>query len=211
MKRFLSVGLLWVVCSQVCSQSLGVEGEVFPVGEQSFLQFIQERLQVLAQDGKLDAINARWAREVEEHANRPQPLHLPHATIKRVHEYRPEIVTDFDIKDAEGRVIYPKGTVANALTRLPAYAPCWLFFNADETSELNWAVNAVKHCANSKIILTGGAIHDAEVALNTVIYFDQTGALTQKLGIHATPARVTRQGNALHIEELVVKENGDVL
>src|SRR3990167_8906421 len=119
MKQFLSVGLLWIVCSQVCSQSLGVEGEVFPVGEQSFLQFIQERLQKLAQDGQLDAINARWAREVEEHANRPQPLHLPHATIKRVHEYRPEIVTDFDIKDAEGQVIYPKGTVANALTQLP--------------------------------------------------------------------------------------------
>lgn len=211
MRRLLGVGLLWIGCSQGFSQSLGVVGEVFPVGEQSFLRFIQERLQVLAQDGQIDAINVLWAREVEEHANRPQPLHLPHATIKRAHEYRPEIVTDFDIKDAEGRVIYPKGTVANALTHLPGYEPCWLFFNADEKSELNWAVNARKHCSNPKIILTGGAIHDAEVALNTIIYFDQKGALTQKLGIRATPAIVTRRGNALQIEELVVKENGDVL
>ena len=210
MKRIFSASLIWLLCSQAYTKSLGVVGEVFPVSEQSFLHFIQDRLQKLSQEGQLDAINARWKHGVEEHANRPRPLHLPHATIKRVYAYVPEIVTDFDIKDATGHVIYPRGTVANALSQLPYYTPCWLFLNADEKSELQWAIKAMKTCSSPKVILTGGAIHDAEVALNTVIYFDQNAVLTQKLGIQATPARVTRQGNELQIEELVIKENGDV-
>jgi conjugal transfer pilus assembly protein TraW len=175
------------------------------------LEFIQARLKILAGQGAVESSYGQWWRQVESHVNRPIPLHLPHARTKRTFVYRPEIVLDMDITDDSGRILVAQGTRVNALEQRPNYSPCWLFFNADELSELRWAARAMHQCSNAKIILTGGAIADVETALKTPIYFDQAGVITQKLNVRATPARVTRKANALKIEELVIKENGDAL
>ena len=50
-----------------------------------------------------------------------------------------------------------------------------------------------------------------EQRLNAVIYFDQAGRISQKLQINSVPAIVTREDNKLRIDELAIKENGDVL
>ena len=209
MKKVLMI-FICLMSTNIMAQSL-VVGETFPVAEMSLLQLITTRLQVLEQTGGLNTVNQNWLKEVKTHINRPTPLNLPRATIKRIGIYRPEITIDFAIQDAEGRVIYPKGTRVNALEQLPQYAPCWLLLNADDLAQINWVKRAITHCQNPKIILTGGAIKLAEDALQTAIYFDQGGALTYKLGIHAVPAIVTRKNNTLQIEELVIKENGDVV
>lgn len=215
MKKITLAFMVWMNCMPASSQSLGVIGEVFPVTEMSFLQFIQTRLQHFIQSGELDEVNERWQRQVASHANRPHPLGLPRAIKKRIYYFRPEVVTDIDIRDAYGRIIYPAGTKANALTQHSFYSPCWLFLNGDVMAEQKWAKKEIISCSNPKIILTGGAVGDVETFLKKVIYFDQGGVLTQKLGIRATPAIVTRgkgsNRDALQIEELVIKENGDVL
>lgn len=211
MNKIAAALMIWIASNSASSQSFGVVGEVFPVAEESFLQLIQTRLQHLTESGELDEINQRWQRQVESHANRPTPLKLPRAVRKRTHYFRPEIVIDTAIRDAYGQVIYPAGTKVNALSRLPYYSPCWLFLNGDEEAEQKWAKKEMSTCSNPKIILTGGSVHEVETLLNSAIYFDQGGVLTQKLGVRATPARVTRYQDALQIDELVIKENGDVL
>ncbi|OGV39748.1 MAG: type-F conjugative transfer system protein TraW [Legionellales bacterium RIFCSPHIGHO2_12_FULL_42_9] len=209
----MKIALIIFICmmnTHSMAQSL-VVGETFPVAEMSLLQLIQTRLQSLEQTGELNTFNQHWLHEVSLHANRPTPLNLRRATIKRITTFHPETVLEFDIKDAEGRMIYSKGTRVNALEQLPQYSPCWLFLNADDNAQINWVKRAITHCQNSKIILTGGAIKLAEDQLQTAIYFDQGGALTYRLGVHAVPAYVTRKNNTLQIEELVIKENGDVV
>lgn len=196
--------VLAILYTPLFAASLGVIGEVFPVAEQSFLVFIQFRLKELEKTGQLDAITQHWQQQVEEHVHRPTPLLLPHAIHPRSFLYRPEVTIDSDIKDATNHVLIAKGTTINALSQLPHYNPCWLFLNAENATELRWAKQAIQTYHNPKIILTGGAIQDAEASLQTVIYFDQGGVITQKLGIQSTPARVTRRGNTLLIEELAL-------
>ena len=104
-----------------------------------------------------------------------------------------------------------QGTHVNALQQMPSYTPCWLFFNADDEAQLNWAAHQKTQCTSPKFILTGGAINTAEKKLNAVIYFDQAGKITTKLHIAHVPAKVTRHQNHLVIAELAIKENGDVL
>lgn len=211
MKRRVILNLLFSLTTETFGQSLGVVGEVFPIAEMSFLTFIEQRLMSLSENGELKATNDQWKKTVENHANRPKPLLLPRANVTRTHYYKPEIKVDFDILDSEGRVIYPKGTEANALHQLPSYAPCWLFINADEKAELKWAFNTMRACSTPKVILTGGAIHEAEVFLHIAIYFDQGARITKKLMLTATPAQVSREGDALKIVEFAIKENGDVI
>lgn len=196
---------------QIHAKSFGVIGEVFPVAEMSFLKLIEERLAALQASGELEEMNQRWIQTAAEHANRPVALNLPRTNRSIAHDYVPEITLSQDISDAGGRILYVRGTHVNALSQLPSYQPCWLFFNADDEAQINWAQLQKTSCPNPKLILTGGAINAAEKKLHSVIYFDQAGKITRQLRITHVPAIVTRKGNRLVIVEHAIKENGDVL
>ncbi|MFO9620089.1 type-F conjugative transfer system protein TraW, partial [Legionella pneumophila serogroup 1] len=169
----------------------GVVGEVFPIAEKSFLTLIEERLASLKASGELESLNQRWVQTAAEHANRPTALELPRTNRSTRHDYVPEITLSQDIRNEKGRILYSKGTHVNALQQMPSYTPCWLFFNADDETQLNWAAHQKTQCTNPKLILTGGAINTAEKKLNAVIYFDQAGKITTKLHIAHVPAKVT--------------------
>lgn len=211
MKKISLIFFLMILSIEVFSKSLGVVGEVFPIAEMSFLKLIEERLATLSSSGELDAINQKWLTTVASHADRPNPLKLPRALKTRFHYYKPEMLLGQAITDINGQVLYPKGTRVNALTELPFYSPCWLLFNADDAAQMRWVQQEMIHCANPKIILTGGAVSHAERILQTIIYFDQAGRISRKLHINSVPARVKREGNQLRIDELAIKENGNVL
>lgn len=211
MNRLTAIFLMMCFSTFVHAKSFGVVGDVFPVAEKSFLVLIMERLRTLTENGELDAFNQQWVNRVISHTDRPAPLNLSKTIRTRLHYYRPKMILSQDITDISGRILHQKGTKVNALQSLPAYAPCWLFFNADDVSQLNWARKAMQSCANSKLILTGGSVREAEKAFEAVIYFDQGGRISGKLDIQTVPARVSRAGTALLIEELAVKENGDVI
>ncbi|MDF1931834.1 type-F conjugative transfer system protein TraW [Legionella pneumophila] len=203
--------LLMISMGQVHAKSFGVVGEVFPIAEKSFLRLIEERLASLKASGELKSLNQRWIQTAAEHANRPPALNIvrTHHSIK--HEYVPEITLSQDITNEKGQILYSKGTHVNALQHMPSYTPCWLFFNADDDAQLNWANHQKTQCANPKLILTGGAVNKAEKRLDSVIYFDQAGKITSKLHIGHVPAKVIRHQNSLVIHEQAIKENGDVL
>lgn len=203
--------LLMISMGHVSAKSFGVVGEVFPIAEKSFLTLIEERLASLKESGELKSLNQSWVQTAAEHANRPMALDIARTNRSTRHDYVPEMTLSQDITNEKGRILYSKGTHVNALQQMPSYTPCWLFFNADDEAQLNWAAHQKTQCTNPKLILTGGAINTAEKKLNAVIYFDQAGKITTKLHIAHVPAKVTRYQNHLVIAELAIKENGDVL
>lgn len=191
------------------AQSFGVVGETFPIAEQSFSTFIEQRLQTLEQTGALASLQDRWLKQAALNANRPQCLNLKRATEPHTHLYYPVIKLNQAIFDNDHHIIYSRGTRLNALKQLPTYRPCWLLLNSDDRAQLKWAKKTLAHCQTPKIILTGGAIDDTENALQRPIYFDQAGRISQKLTLRSVPALVTRQGDALLIHEPVIKDNGN--
>lgn len=203
--------LMALLCTDTMAKSLGVAGAVFPIGEKSFLTLITERLQDLEANGELEALQERWRETAAKQANRPTPLRLGRASQSSRHYWRAETTLNQDILGADGRVLYVRGTHVNALERLPGYQPCWLFFNADDNAQLLWAGEQASRCQNPKLILTGGSVRAAEKALQAVIYFDQGGRITGKLAITHVPAKVTREGNRLAIDEQAIGEGGHVL
>ncbi|MCW8400723.1 type-F conjugative transfer system protein TraW [Legionella sp. PATHC038] len=211
MNIFCCLILLMISTGQVHAKSFGVVGEVFPIAEKSFLTLIEERLASLKASGELESLNQRWVQTAAEHANRPMALDITRTNRSTRHDYVPEMTLSQDIRNEKGRILFSKGTHVNALQQMPSYTPCWLFFNADDEAQLNWAAHQKTQCTSPKLILTGGAINTAEKKLNAVIYFDQAGKITTKLHIAHVPAKVTRYQNHLVIAELAIKENGDVL
>lgn len=211
MKALAYIVTLLLSATPLHAKSHGVHGAVFPIAEESFLQLIESRLKTLVASGQWDAFNQRWQAEVSRRVARPKPLNLPRAQRAMSHYYRPEIRLNSPLRDAAGHLLYAVGTRVNALQELPSYQPCWLFFNQDDKAQQRWALKARQQCTNPKLILTGGAIDEAEATFKAPIYFDQAGRITTKLKIHALPAKVTRAGNALLIQELAIKESGDAV
>jgi conjugal transfer pilus assembly protein TraW len=198
---------LFIFASQMSfAKSLGVFGETFPVAEMSFLQFIELRLKKLINSTEMTNIQNQWIDEVRQYANRPGSLNMRSASRKYRFFYEPSLVLTKDIRDADGQLIYAKGTKVNALEKLPLYQPHWLFLDADESLQLAYAKRLITQYADLKIILTNGEIEKTSNLLSKEIFFDQGGKLTQKLGIKEIPAFVERKANKLLITIGVVDE-----
>ena len=211
MKRLLSGFILLCIAPIGFSKSFGVVGAIFPIKEMSFLELIQLRLNTLTENHALEAIETEWQSRAERLANRPTPVGLPRVTENRTYHYDPSVTLTNDILNENGQVLYAKGTRVNGLETRPDYQPCWLFLNFDDLAQTRWIKHALKQCAKPKVILTGGAIKDAEQTLNTVIYFDQGGALSHRFQLKGLPASVMREGNRLRVTEVFIKESGDAI
>lgn len=211
MKRVFFWCVLGVMSLPASAKSLGVIGEIFPIREMSLLTLIEVRLKALSESGELASQEAAWIAKASASANRPTPIGLSRAVTTRKSHYDPTLILSKPVLNEHGEVLYPSGFRVNGLEERPDYKPCWLFLNGDDESQVLWAKSMMHQCRNPKIILTGGAVRDAELALDTVIYFDQEGRLSKRFQLQAVPALITREGNRLLITEVAIQESGDAI
>ena len=205
----IRVLILLLISQSVFARDLGILGQSFPVEERSLLRLIQKRLAKFSDEGRIEAIQHQWLERVREHTTRPKPSLVRRATKTRTHYYKPEFRAVQNIYDVKGEVIVAKGTRVNALERLPFYKPQWLFINEDDEAEVRFAARYLKNTPEAKLILTGGDIKRGEERFDRAVYFDQEGKISLKLGIDALLAFVHREGNALLITEVAIKEDGN--
>jgi conjugal transfer pilus assembly protein TraW len=199
-RRWMSFILAILFSNMVEAKSLGTIGETFRVAEMSFLKFIELRLKVLMKAPSMQVIQDQWVDSIKNYAKAPPSLNLPRATHSYEFSYDPSLVLTRDIRDAEGRILYFKGTQINPLERLPFYHPHWLFLDADDLKALSYTAKLLKKFPDLKVILTRGEIEKTSNQLNCEVFFDQGGRLTQKLGIKEVPAFVQRISKVLRIQ-----------
>ncbi|HBU8663685.1 TPA: type-F conjugative transfer system protein TraW [Klebsiella oxytoca] len=186
---------------------LGTWGDLWPVREQDMLQLITQRLQKLQTSGQWDQTMDEFKQRVIENSQRPAPVE----GIKRAEKYEqrwfdPSICLTEDLKDHEGRVFARKGEVVNPLKTVP-FMQTLYFINGDDADQVAWMKRQVPETLMSKIILVRGSVPDTSAALDSRIYFDQNGVLSQRFGLTAVPARITPapSGERLNIETFPVK------
>lgn len=181
---------------------LGTWGDLWPVREQDMLQLITQRLQKLQTSGQWDQTMDEFKQRVIENSQRPAPVE----GIKRAEKYEqrwfdPSIRLSADLKDHEGRVFARKGEVVNPLKTVP-FMQTLYFINGDDADQVAWMKRQVPETLMSKIILVRGSVPDTSAALDSRIYFDQNGVLSQRFGLTTVPARITPapSGERLNIE-----------
>ncbi|WP_201162511.1 type-F conjugative transfer system protein TraW [Klebsiella michiganensis] len=186
---------------------LGTWGDLWPVREQDMLQLITQRLQKLQTSGQWDQTMDEFKQRVIENSQRPAPVE----GIKRAEKYEqrwfdPSIRLTEDLKDNEGRVFARKGEVVNPLKTVP-FMQTLYFINGDDADQIAWMKRQVPETLMSKIILVRGSVPDTSAALDSRIYFDQNGVLSQRFGLTTVPARITPapSGERLNIETFPVK------
>lgn len=196
---FLLTGLS-VVPSAFCDESdLGVLGRQYSILERDLLEEIER---VLTQKKKeVDQVNKKLQEKSKSYAERPQGIVLPRATKPTLMQLDPAITLQNDIKDADGGVLYAKGTTVNPFDyRKMTKTLC--FLDGDDKEQVRWLGKSCRSKLKTKIILLNGEVLKLANKLGRMVYFDQGGYLTQRFGLTALPAKVYQSGRALYVEQI---------
>lgn len=185
------------------AKDFGVVGHSYEILEQDIIEYIKAKL--ANQD--LEVLNQEMQKKVKARISRPEPvIGITDAKENREYYYDPTFVLEEDIRDHKGQVIHKKGKVINPLSKV-GLSNELIFINGDNVDQVEYALNQYKTLQEkAKIILTSGSPTKLQRAhKEVIIYFDQFGALTKKLGIKAVPAMVKQAGLKLKINEVATK------
>ncbi|MFZ5210228.1 type-F conjugative transfer system protein TraW [Enterobacter kobei] len=206
MKRRLQLTALILLTLSAGSgaKDLGTWGNVFEPAEQDMLTFIQNRLKGMEQTGELDRLREEATARVKEHAVRPTPVEgLSKAVTYRSFAWDPTFTVKETITDMKGNVVARKGDTVNPLDKVP-FSQVLYFIDGDDREQVNWTRQQIAGKTDVKVILVKGNIRESSDALNERIYFDQSGVLTRKFGFEHIPARISRDGRVMKVEEIPV-------
>ncbi len=186
------------------AKDFGTHGIIALIEEEDPIVLIQSKLKMMEGNGEL----ARHHRELQQRAKksieRPKPVEsITNARESRVFYYDPTYVVGEDLKDHAGRIFYKKGTKINPLEAVNL-SHNLLFIDGDDADQVAFAKEKLKE-RPVKLILIKGAPLVLSEGFKALVYFDQGGFLTKKLGIKHIPALVSQKSLRLRIEEIQLK------
>jgi conjugal transfer pilus assembly protein TraW len=204
-----SKALFFLLClgSPVTLQAkdFGVQGKIASIEEQDPIVLIQSKLKTMEERGELEQHNRELQKKTKAAIERPKSVEgIFKAKESRIFYYDPTYIVPEDLKDHQGRTIHSKGTKINPLETV-TLSQGLLFFDGDDRDQVAFAKENLKE-SSVKLILVKGAPLVLSEELKVPVYFDQSGLLTKKLGIHHVPALVTQQALHLRIEEIKLGE-----
>ncbi len=175
-------------------------GTTFEIEEESFLTMIQRRVETARSEGKLDVLEEEIKARVKERVMTPLPVSgLQKTQEERSWYFDPSITLDHDIRDHKSRLIQPKGTKVNPLTKV-SWRHSMVLIDGSDEEQVSWAISQVQQ--GGKIVLVKGSPIKLFRKTGQRFYFDQSGKITQRFQIKQIPARITQAGEKLLIEEL---------
>ncbi|EHD1641340.1 TPA: type-F conjugative transfer system protein TraW [Escherichia coli] len=200
----------WMWCGLLISlplaaKDLGVQGDLWPVQEQSMLSMIKQRLKSMEASGELADMQAQFKERVVQNTLRPKSVEgLQTDTQSHTHRVDPTVSVAADMADQNGRLFARKGQRINPLETVSLPGPLY-FLDADDKRQTDWLKQQPVEL-NRKVILVKGNIREATRALNTRIYFDQDGTLSRRFGLTWIPAVVRQDGNTLVVTSAAMPE-----
>lgn len=187
------------------AKDLGTLGKMYQIGEQDFLEYIQNKLQIMKASGKLAALQKSMKKRAVKTIMHPESVKgLKTATENKTYYYDTSITVSRDIRDFQGRLIQAKGTHINPLDSVSMNS-ILVFVKGDDPAQMAWVLRLKKSSKlRVKIVLVSGPVIDLMRRYKTRLFFDQKGKLTQRFGITQVPAKVYQEGKRLRIDEVVV-------
>jgi conjugal transfer pilus assembly protein TraW len=135
--------------------------------------------------------------------HRPKPVEgIVRTEEPRSWRFDPSITLARDILLPDGRTLGRRGEGINPLHHTPMVQSL-LFFDGDDEDQRTWARDLTLDDPLINPILVNGPVIDLSRDWKRQLFFDQGGMLTTRFGITQVPARVTRDGDHLLIEEVL--------
>jgi len=191
------------VSSGAGADDLGVVGPTYEIVERDALELITSKLKHMEQSGELAKYQEDYKNKVVNGIEHPRPLTGFKSTdTASTHYYDPTIVTEKDIVDATGKLIYPRGTRVNPLDYV-GWNTYLLFVDGRDEKQLEFSKKIVATSDRPvKVVLVAGEPMALMRKWKSQVYFDQGGKLIKRFSIDQVPAIVRQEGKRLRIDEL---------
>lgn len=218
--RWLVIALSMMVMT-VNAKNLGVVGTTYPIIEMDMLDWIQHRLSHMQQTGELAQKEAEMKAQVSASVTRPPPVAgLTTTTTPTIFYRDPTLTLHQDIKDNQGKVLFPKGLKINPFdsstwpngARLPTFtlSKQLVFIDGDDVQQVRFAQRYQAQQKEGepaiKWVLVKGEPNKASKQLNARIYFDQGGNISRQLTIKHIPSIAKQAGTQWQIREYDVSK-----
>lgn len=201
-KIALCIALLVIYVPAMC-EDLGVVGQIYDITERDLIEVLKGRLSSMKQSGELAKYQDDYKKKILNEIEHPKPIPGISATQKaNVHYYDPSMLTDKDITDASGRILYPRGTRVNPLDYI-GWNKYLLFVDGRDQQQLAFSKKIIAASDRPvKLVLVAGEPLDLMRKWKVQVYFDQGGALTKRFAITQVPAIIRQEGKRLRVDEL---------
>lgn len=198
---YLLIILILLVPSLSYSKNLGTVGAVYEIKERDAVSELEERAK------KIDLKKHMNKDKLETMLRNKKPEGLSH--IKRVkkektYTFNPSYVLEFDIKDNNGSMLYPKGYTFNPLDYMK-YPGTLVFIDGTSKAQIAWFLSTgLSKDSTVKLLLTDGSPYDLTKELKRPVFLATT-AIAERVGLNAVPAVISQEGNAFKVREIYVK------
>ncbi|MFI5342793.1 MAG: type-F conjugative transfer system protein TraW [Chlamydiales bacterium] len=201
MAAFLIRGLiLLILISSLEAKDLGVQGHVFPIEEENLLDWLKMKTESPSQ-AEVETVQKKLQNHYLSSFQKPHQVEgLTEAETYRVSYFDPTLCADQDIRNHEGKLIVRKGSCINPLETIEQLDSL-LFFDGNNPDHLEWA----RDQSRCKWVLTNGKPMKLEEQEGRQVFFDQFGLLTERFGLKHIPAKVSKEGLKIKIEEIPLK------
>jgi hypothetical protein len=207
----LTVSIANVQAQETCTPiKLKPVGKTFKIAERDLLEVIKEQLAQV----DWQALN----RQMKEKILAYKPLNsveLRPATEHRVRYHDPTFILPFDIKDAEGNVLYARGTSINPLDAVPESVwknRVYVFFNLADRCQRAFVKDFVKKNSTQRLVTLVADGHSTLKDITDFIkellfpVYSATSLMAERFGVEKTLSLVTfvkKDGKSLvRIEEI---------
>ena len=186
------------------AKDLGVRGPVWPVAEPDLLAQIEARLRALEASGEMAGMRSEARAAARQRMEAPGRVEgIGPARVHSTRLFDPSVEVDRDIRAPDGTLIAARGARINPLDEMHGLARDLLFIDGTRPVEVSWAL---RHERPSRIVLLDGRPLDLMRAHGGRFFFDQSGRLSKRLGLRATPSVVAAEGSLLRITEVPLRD-----
>lgn len=185
------------------ANDLGVIGQTYDITERDLIEVMQSKLRAMKKTGELAKFEEDYKKRAIDGIEHPKPIPGIQATATaNTHYYDPSMVTDKDIADATGKILYPRGTRVNPLDYI-GWNKYLLFVDGRDAKQLAFSKKITALSDKPvKLVLVAGEPLALMRKWKQSIYYDQGGKLTKRFSITQVPAIVRQEGKRLRIDEL---------
>jgi len=195
---FVLVALAWFLMpSPLDAKVLGTFGNTYAISEPDFLEEIRER-----------ALRVDWEKEFEKLRERVVSFRpgglvsLPRAVKDRTFTVDMTYELEFDITDASGNVIYPKGFRFNPLEYV-YLRETLVVIDGDDPGQVKWFERKWNDRPDVMLLLTGGSYYELSRKLLRPVYY-ASERIVKKFRLSHVPSVVRQAGNVMEVKEIYV-------
>lgn len=179
----------------------GQKGKTYPIKERDALEEIESMASSMP-NASLPLSKEQAEKAIKNY--KPKNINkIPKSQANKIRFYRPEYITEFDIPDEKGNILYPKGYKFYPLDYM--YNPkTYIIIDATDSTQIEWFKKSEYFNKNDAVLLiTDGPYYELTELTKKQVYYCPS-QIQKGFDLQGVPSVVKQESTQLKITEIKI-------